>query len=97
MLKELVDETAPRKSGELEVLATMFPATIVLFRFAVPEVLLMPPAQNVQVVLVERLLVTVTLVRFSVPTFKMPPIPLAVLPLTVELVSVTENTAASAC
>ncbi len=67
-LKELVAATAPPKSGEEAALATVFPATIVLFRLAVTEfTLLMPPAQVMQFGLFEPFLVTVTLVRFSVP------------------------------
>ncbi len=65
-LKELPAATAPRKSGEEAALATVFPATIVFFRLAVPK-FLMPPAQPVQVVSVDLFWVMVTLVRFNVP------------------------------
>ncbi len=89
ILKELVDETAPPKSGEAEASAAVFPATIVLFRLTGMPILLMPPTQVMQVVLVDLLLVTVTLVRFSVPLLRMPPpAKFAVLPLTVEFLSV---------
>ncbi len=88
-LKELVASTAPRKSGEEEALATVFPATIVFFRVAVAK-FAMPPAQSVQLASVDLFWVTVTLVRFSVPpvSLEMPPNLLDVLPLTVELVKV---------